>query len=254
VLTRWPDVNVHYAFQTRHGILLSASSQVALVGPDGTLEVLARESDPVVAVDPDGGLVAVAVGVRGRQPRSQLTLVDLADGWRETMPWSVADEHFEVTAVHGGAVYANARSVETTVRWTPGAAPEILPYHVEEVDPHSGAALAFRRGQGMLVVTPEGAVRPVPQARLVPGGDRLCALQPGKVEVWPVDDPQQLSAYRLPAGAGTTVGLVWESRRHLLLPGERPLRLDVDTGEVEAVPLTGDTAERPVFVRPLPSA
>ena len=130
------------------------------------------------AVDPQGRLAATTELHLGRRTRSRVHLIDLSDGSRQTLPWPTEDEVFMVRAVYDGAVYLNARSSQTTLRWRPGTEPESLPYQVQELDPYSGTAKAYRHDTGFVLLAPDGSTRPLtPEAataRLVPGGTLLC--------------------------------------------------------------------------------
>jgi Family of unknown function (DUF6042) len=272
VLARLPDRQPHRALETAYGIVVLSFGErrgAVVIRPDGRVDALGAELAPQLARSEDGRHLAVNESGGGRRRWSRLHLVDLADGSRQTMPGR-DDECHHVVALHGGVVYFQAGHALTgTVGWSPGADPELLQHHVDQIDPLSGTRLAHDDQPGVLVVGPDGTARRVmidPRVGLAPGGERLYAYRhsPPAVTLFEVAtgaaDPR---VFWLPPGSQTSTTVpghpVWEDAHHLLVSLEhhRPdvgapaVRLDVRTGEFEGVPLTEAAGYRPLLIEPL---
>jgi len=139
------------------------------------------------------------------------------------------------------------------VRWAGGAYAERLPYRLRFLDPYTGTGLT---DDGRLIRS--GGTRQLdlgPDVELAPGGDRLYRFRerPPAVTVYEEDRPDWPRVHWLPADARLRQPPgrpVWEDRVTLLVPGGRGLlRLSVDTGAVQAVPVPDPVA---VLVEPLP--
>ncbi|MEU4777721.1 hypothetical protein [Micromonospora sp. NPDC023633] len=266
VLARWPGAQVAQAMQSRHGTVLLASTQTALVRPDGEFVLLGTSMGWRAVLDAAGERLAVVEFHVGRRSRNRLHLVDLADGSRQSMPWDEAD-NVSAVGIHDGAVYASVDGGVASVRWVPGEEPEPLPHALRQVDPYSGVALARDRSHPVLLIRPDGEVVPLPvdpAAALVPGGRQLYSwvYAPPSLRLYDPAHPDRPRVLPLPGGSTTSPvpgGPVWESPEHVLVPADHgrnefglPLvRLHLRSGLVEGVALPPEAGYRPVLVRPL---
>lgn len=237
------------AVETAHGVLIAGSTGTVIVRDDGGIDDLGVAST-FSRLDEHGRLYAVVEWHLGREDWFRLHLFDLADGARRTMPW---DESRPLTlnAVHDGVVRFN-----TDMQWRPGAEPEPAPYPVTTVDPVSGTGLYFDPQQGPTVITPDGTRRPFTaghDARLAPGGDRLYEFghAPASLILFDATTSRTTQTYWLPPRSRTSPTgpqpPVWEDPAHLLVHvtggghdiGTALIRLDIGTGDFQAVPLAG---------------
>jgi len=268
VLSRWPGVQVRQAVQSRHGVVLLASTQIALVHPDGEFRLLGTNMGWKAAIDPTGNRLAAVETHLGRRCWSRLHLIELATGARQTMPWDENEAHLSVIAVHAGAVYFR-NGQGASVRWLPGDDPQPMPYNLLQVDPYTGVMLGADGEPGLLLIHPDGVARRVavkPGAALAPGATHLYTWRyaPPALSLFDVTAPEPPRLVDLPGGSRiggpAPGGPVWEDPQHLLVPAEQfsndldvPLvRVDVRTGVVTVVPLPEKSIYRPILVEPCP--
>jgi hypothetical protein len=268
VVGRWPGTRVKEAFESRHGTVLLASAQTAIVRPDGEFRLLGTDMGRHGAVDPAGERLAVVETHAGR--RSRLHVFFLRDGACETMP-ETGDSFLSVVGMYDGTVYARG-SRRGALRWTPGSEPERLPYDVLQVERYAGALLADgqRNEDERLLVHPNGTTRKITgdrRATLTPWAThfQLWTHEPPTLTLIDVLEPRTRINLPLPGGSETSgtsaAPPLWEDPAHVLLPARigqntrgHPLaRLDMRTGVAEGVALTDDTRHRSVLVVPLPT-
>ncbi|WP_432973316.1 hypothetical protein [Dactylosporangium sp. CA-233914] len=268
VLATWPRAQVTRAMQTRHGTVLLASTQAALVRPDGEFVLLGTGLIGGGRVDADGEHFAAAEHHLGRRAWSRVHCFTLGDGTDHVMPpGRFEDMNAGVYGIHGGFVYAH--DGRSPVRWRPGEDPEPLPFDLRQIDPYSGVMLARDRGHPTLLVRSRDNLVPLevdPLATLAPGGRWLqqWVYNPPMLMLHELPYPVTTEGrgLQLPGGSQTDAllsGPVWEDATHVLVPARHgtndlgvPLvRLDVTTGAIERVPLPQSGQYRPIIVAPL---
>ncbi|MEE6263085.1 hypothetical protein [Plantactinospora sonchi] len=275
VLARWrpprPDERIYQALETRHGVLLAASSATVLVRPDGRVDPVGTKSLFGGALADDGRHFGYVEHHVGRHSYQRLHLVDLADGTRHTMPGDDRRADLRLLAIRAGVVQVSGGTAGGEVlRWRPGQAPEPTGRRLRAVDPQSGTALATADDEpGTLVVlAADGRVhrrlRVAPEVRLGPGGHFLYEVRhqpPGLVLHDLTGKPSEPRTVWLPIGAGVGVPTapVWESPSRLLVRVDhggqldtRLLRVDLHTGAFQRVPLPPTAGHDVLPVTPLP--
>ncbi|WP_157751851.1 hypothetical protein [Actinoplanes derwentensis] len=237
------------AIETAHGILIAGSDSTVIVRDDGGIDELGLSST-FSRLDEHGRLYAVVEWHLGRQEWYRLHVLDLADGTRRTMPWDDS-RPLTLNAVHDGVVRFN-----TDMQWRPGSRPEPAPYPVTTIDPVSGTSLYYDPQQGPSIITPGGTRRRFTGgygARLVPGGNLLYEFghAPTSLILFDATTSRTTQTYWLPPRSQTSPTgpqpPVWEDPTHLLVHvaggvheiGTALIRLDVSTGDFQAVPLAG---------------
>jgi hypothetical protein len=237
------------AVETAHGILITGSTGTVIVRDDGTIDDLDLSST-YSRLDEHGRLYAVVEWHLGRQEWYRLHVLDLADGFRRTMPWDDS-QPLTLNAVHDGVIRFN-----TDMQWRPGNDPEPAPYPVTTIDPVSGTSFYYDPQQGPTIITPDGTRRRFTasyDARPAPGGDRLYEFghTPASLILFDAITSRTTQTYWLPPRSQTSPTgpqpPVWEDPDHLLVHvrsgvhdiGTSLIRLNVRTGDFQAVPLAG---------------
>lgn len=246
VLARVPPTSHgQRAIESAFGILVNT---LTLVRFDGRVEHLDHELTGHMEVSEDGRLLAVAESDDGRRARTRLSLIDLADGSHQRMPWRQHDD-LRLLAVRGGTVYFAGEPVGGLTpgfRWEPGSAPEPLGHPILQVDRASGTMLGVDH-DGLTVTRADGTrKRGVIDdiVRMAPGGQRLFATRyaPPLIAVFDIDDIAAGPVlYSLPEDLSMAKA-VWEDQHHLIIPVEQSwffragfaaVRLDVRTGALD---------------------
>jgi hypothetical protein len=269
-IAQWVGPSVKRAQQCRHGIVVFASNQIAILRPDGVFDPLATDALQTTAIDGTGTQLAYFGARLGRSPSSRLHLVNLRDGSRESMPNEYPDIARHVLGLHDGAVYLDDRT--SSQRWRPRTEPESLPWRARDLDPYTGIILASDhdstdREPGSLLVHPDGTVRrvaldPAKAYQLAPGGRHLVTWrsEPPAMSLVDVADPTTQQLVALPATSRVGSGPlhpIWEDADHVLVvvdAGDTPLvRVDVRTQRMESVALPPALRYRPRLIEPTPA-
>jgi hypothetical protein len=269
-IAQWVGPSVKRAQQSRHGIVVFASNQIAILRPDGVFDPLATDALATAAIDGTGTQLAFLGARLGRSASSRLHLVDLHDGSRESMPDEYPDIARYVVGVHDGTVYLDDRT--SSARWRPGTEPESLPWRVRHLDPYSGVMLASGPDStdhqpASLLVRPDGTTRrvatdPAKAYQLAPGGRQLVTWthEPPAMALVDVADPAKQEVVVLPATSRVDSGPlrpIWEDADHVLVvvdAGAIPLvRVNVRTQRMESVELPPALRHRPRLIEPTPA-
>jgi hypothetical protein len=257
------------ALESAHGIVLMGSGDgSALLRPGGSVEPLGVEVMPAGRLSEDGRYLAV---VEARHRRGQswyaLYLIDLADNSRRAMPWDQQRPIGEVIAVHGGAVHF--RHGRDTTTWTPGAEPEPARPGLRSIDPLTGTSLLVEDRQGVILSAADGKRQRIlidQSVALAPGGNALYSFRysPPAITVFELADPQEPRVFWLPNGTDVGTGQpIWEDTHTLILRvsghsalrlGSSALRLDLNTGAFEGVPLQHGADHAALLITPLLTA
>jgi hypothetical protein len=253
VLGQRPGTSRPYAaLEAAHGIvLLGHGDGSVLIRPPGSVEPLGVDLMPAGKLSEDGRYLAV---VEARHHRDQswyaLHLIDLADNSRRAMPWGEQRQIGGVIAVHGGTVYFTHDGA--TMAWTPDAEPELAGPGLRSIDPLTGTSLRIEDRQGVIVSRAGGKRQRVvvdQGVALAPGGNALYSFRysPPALTVFELADPQKPQVFWLPNGTDVGTGQpIWEDAHTLVLRvsgswsfdvGAPAVRLDLNTGEFEGVPL-----------------
>jgi hypothetical protein len=237
------------AIETAHGILIAGSKSTVIVRDDGSIDDLDLSST-FSRLDEHGRLYAVVEWHLGRHEWYRLHVIDLATGTRRTMSWDES-QPLTLNAVHDGVIRFN-----TTMQWRPGNEPEPAPYPVTTIDPVSGTGFYYDPQQGPTIITPDGTRQRFTasyDARLVPGGDRLYEFghTPTSLILYDATTSRTTQTYWLPPRSQTSPTgpqpPIWEDPTHLLVHvpngfqdiGTSLIRLNIRTGDFQAVPLAG---------------
>jgi hypothetical protein len=259
-IARWVGPSVFRAAQSRHGIILIASTQAAILRPGGAFESLGASVSPIAAIDAGGDHLAVVEIGLGRRTSCSLQLIDLRDGTRQTMPGDFPELNLRVLAVADGAVYVDDR--KSTLRWRPGSDPEPLPWRLTHMDPFTGIAVATDDEPGSLVVLPGGQTWRIGSAlagKLAPGGTHMVTwtFQPPSLSLTDIAHPDRVDQVPLPDGCSSGEGPnrpIWEDRHHILAATHgRLVRVDVRTRATESIVLPPSLSYRPSLIEPIPS-
>jgi hypothetical protein len=266
------NTNPDAALESAYGIVLLGHGEgSALLRPNGSLEPLGLDVAPAgrsERLSEDGRYLAVEARHRRAKSPYALHLIDLADNSRQAMPWHEQPVIGGVIAVHGGRVhFRHGRDIMT---WTPGAEPEPARPGLRSIDPITGTSFRVEDAHGVIVSRADGKhqrVRIDPSVMLAPGGNALYSFRhsPPAITVFDLADPQKPRVFWLPDGTelGPPRQPIWEDAHTLILRVSAPssiylgtsaLRLDLNTGAFQGVPLKHDNNHAALLITPLLTA
>jgi hypothetical protein len=266
------NADPYAVLESAYGIVLLGHGEgSALLRPDGSLEPLGVEVTPTGRsgrLSEDGRYLAVEARHLLAGSGYELHLIDLADNTRRTMPWREQSMIYGVIAVHGGTVHFRyGRDIMT---WTPGAEPEPARPGLRSIDPITGASLRVEDAHGVIVSRADGSqqrVRIDPRVMLAPGGNALYTFResPPAITVFDLADLEKPRVFWLPdqAELGPPREPIWEDAHTLIFRvgapsgiylGTSALRLDLNTGAFQGVPLMHGNDHAALLITPLLTA
>ena len=266
------NTNPYAALESAYGIVLLGHGEgSALLRPNGSLAPLGVDVTPAGRsgrLSEDGRYLAVEARHRRAKSPYALHLIDLADNSRRAMPWREQSMIDGVIAVHGGTVhFRHGRDIMT---WNPGAEPEPARPGLRSIDPITGTSFRVADAHGVIVSRANGKhqrVRIDPSVMLAPGGNALYSFRysPPAITVFDLADPQKPRVFWLPDGTelGPPRQPIWEDAHTLILRVSAPsafdlgtsaLRLDLNTGAFQGVPLKHGNDHAALLITPLLTA
>jgi hypothetical protein len=196
-----------------------------------------------VTVDAAGERLALLVRHLGRRNWTVLHWLDLATGHRRSWDWTAVswEDEIELVGVHDGAMLLHhdrdgrRDGTAPTMRWTPGSAPEPMPWRVLEIDSYSGCmVLRDRTGTALTGPGVDRGVVAGDQLRLPPGARLVCRVGGHRLKVTDRAGGE-VREIVLPLDAWLRGRPVWESPHTLVLPLAHGDRLGCDAVRIDLV-------------------